>query len=103
MGMILMTPHAPLQRVCIALSLRPKKHAAASETAPLLIALVMDKPRTARELSADGGVHISTVKRWLSAFEAAGVLTWDPSETECVGNSCQPVRVWRLHMRRAVS
>lgn len=102
MGMILMTPHAPLQRVCIALSSRPKKHSSVTDTAPLVVAMLMDKPRTARDLSNVSGIHISTVKRWLASFEAAGVLTWDEHPT-LTSTRFGPVRVWRLHLPRAAS
>jgi hypothetical protein len=103
MGMILMTPHAPLQRVCIALSSQPKKHSSAMDTAPLIVALLMDKPRTARDLSNDSGIHISTVKRWLMAFHGAGVLTWEKHPSQNRIGRHGPIRLWRMHLPEAVS
>lgn len=93
----------PLHRVARSLTSRPRKHASVVETAPLVVAMLMDKPRTARALANESGIHIATVKRWLAAFEAAGVLTWDPSETEFYRGDNRPVRVWRLHLSRAAS
>lgn len=100
MGLITMTQAAPLQRVCSTLSSRPKKHASIVETAPLIIALLMDKPRTAREISDDGDINISTVKRWLRAFEAAGVLTHEDCPTQHTTNRHGPVQLWRMYQPR---
>lgn len=92
-----------LRNVCAVLSSRPKKHASVVETAPLIVALLMDKPRTARELSVDGEIDISTVKRWLVAFEAAGVLVREPHPTRHTTNRHGSVQLWRMHQARAVS
>lgn len=85
-----------MEGICKVLATRPKKHASVVETAPLIIALLMDKPRTAREISDDGDINISTVKRWLRAFEAAGVLTHEDCPTQHTTNRHGPVQLWRM-------
>lgn len=69
------------------------------ESAPQIVALVMAYPRTALELSQASGIGLATVKRWLIAFEAAGVIAAD----EGLPRHGVAARIWRLNLQRAAS